>query len=583
MTPVALILVAAVVAAGSNLVVAPVAEDGRYVLRQNIIPPFDPQAYPSPLAGLRKFEKIQREQTLFTVDGLPTGARLRFATMDAYNGLVWNVVNGDGGPADGSGVFRRVGARVVAPRAGAPARVTVHVDTYHEIWLPTVGELTDVSFNGSHAPQLGDSFRYNATTSIGVVPNGLTNGDSYTMDVVIPPDPDPTTLPDHTFASVTMPDLTGVPDEVSTLASDWAGAGGASYAQLVALVDTLKRGAFSDGDAQSGVNAPAGHGAKRVRDFLAGDQLVGDSEQYAAVLALMSRELGMPARVVLGVVPPAAGFTGQVTGAMVSAWVEVDFAGLGWVPFDPTPPVTSLPKKQQVKPQTNPQGTVLDPPILAAQPPVPLPPPQAQEPIPAQECLIGWLCFNLLPRWAQLVIEYVGGPATADHRDHAVHHQRQGRAPTPPTPPRSHPRPGLRRLARAAGPLARQRHPDNRLRHPPRHLRSRRRGGDPQPGQPDRRGHLRPRRPHGGRGQGGLVGDAPRGPRDPRPPRPVAPPARRRQPAFAAPPPPRRPPHQIRPRRPHPHPRAPLTAHPADRRRPLHLNLRCPRPHHAHP
>lgn len=238
----------------------------------------------------------------------------------------------------------------------------------------------------------------------------MTNGDSYTMDVVIPPDPDPTTLPDHTFASVTMPDLTGVPDEVSTLASDWAGAGGASYAQLVALVETLKRGAFSDGDAQSGVNAPAGHGAKRVRDFLAGDQLVGDSEQYAAVLALMSRELGMPARVVLGVVPPAAGFTGQVTGAMVSAWVEVDFAGLGWVPFDPTPPVTSLPKKQQVKPQTNPQGTVLDPPILAAQPPVPLPPPQAQEPVPAQECLIGWLCFNLLPRWVQLVIEYVGGP-----------------------------------------------------------------------------------------------------------------------------------------------------------------------------
>ena len=82
-------------------------------------------------------------------------------------------------------------------------------------------------------------------------------------------------------------------------------------------------------------------------------QLVGDQEQYAALMALMVRSVGLPARVVVGFVPPAA-TTDPASGASddrldihgsdISAWVEVPFEKYGWVAFDPTPaPVKNPP------------------------------------------------------------------------------------------------------------------------------------------------------------------------------------------------------------------------------------------------
>ncbi len=64
----------------------------------------------------------------------------------------------------------------------------------------------------------------------------------------------------------------------------------------------------------------------------------GYCQHYAGAMALMLRMLGIPARV-------AVGFTSGrlddgkwvVTDHEAHAWVEVWFAGQGWVPFDPTP------------------------------------------------------------------------------------------------------------------------------------------------------------------------------------------------------------------------------------------------------
>jgi len=64
----------------------------------------------------------------------------------------------------------------------------------------------------------------------------------------------------------------------------------------------------------------------------------GYCQQYAGAMAVMLRMLGIPARV-------AVGFTSGtfddgkwvVTDHEAHAWVEVWFAGQGWIPFDPTP------------------------------------------------------------------------------------------------------------------------------------------------------------------------------------------------------------------------------------------------------
>ncbi len=409
-TPAALLTATALVVGAFDYVVAPVATDDRYVLREHVIPPFDPSAYPSPLSSFRRDEKHLREEVLFTVQGLPAGARLRLATMDFYDGVVWNVVNGNGGPADGSGVFNRMGSTIAADIEGAPARIQVTIEAYNDIWMPTAGALTRVTFEGDRAAELTESFRYNTRTGIGVLPTGLGAGDSYAIEVLIPATPTPDELSGLAVGRITLPDLRGVPQEMATVATEWVGSAGAGVPQLQTIVDALQRGAFSDGDPESGVASPPGHGAKRLRDFLSGAELVGDDEQYAATLALMARELGMPARVVLGAIPPGDAFDGSVTGDMVSAWVEVYIDGPGWVAFDPTPPVSSKPKLVQIKRQDEVEGQVLEPPVVQAQPPRPLPPPQAEEPIEEVNCLLQWFCFNGLPKWAQWVVRYLAPP-----------------------------------------------------------------------------------------------------------------------------------------------------------------------------
>jgi hypothetical protein len=86
---------------------APAAET-RFVLRDEIEPPFDPTVFPSPLSGFRAYLKEDlKDEVIFRVEGLNEGDRVRLATMDAYDGRVWNVT----GPelsSEGSGTFRLV-------------------------------------------------------------------------------------------------------------------------------------------------------------------------------------------------------------------------------------------------------------------------------------------------------------------------------------------------------------------------------------------------------------------------------------------------------------------------------------------
>src|SRR4051794_31869058 len=65
----------------------------------------------------------------------------------------------------------------------------------------------------------------------------------------------------------------------------------------------------------------------------------GYCEQYAGAMAVMVRAAGVPARVALGYTPGAQEPDGSrlVTSDDAHASVEAYFAGLGWVPFDPTP------------------------------------------------------------------------------------------------------------------------------------------------------------------------------------------------------------------------------------------------------
>jgi transglutaminase-like putative cysteine protease len=81
-----------------------------------------------------------------------------------------------------------------------------------------------------------------------------------------------------------------------------------------------------------------GDSGSALVDFLKNG--TGYCQQYAAAMAVMLRQAGIPARVALGYMHSAPDPRGHfnVTTLDAHAWVEAYFTGIGWVPFDPTPP-----------------------------------------------------------------------------------------------------------------------------------------------------------------------------------------------------------------------------------------------------
>lgn len=367
----AIVTIAAGAGVATSAFAAPDAP--RYVIRDVIIPPFDIRNYPSPLQSFRAYVRDDAEKTLFTASGLPEGARMRLGTMDAYNGTVYNVSD-DG--AGSSSAFTPVRSNMSADAVGTPTTIRVEIEGLSSVWLPDAGAVTSVTFEGADAEELRRTAHYNESTGTGVVTSRLGTGDSYTLQTLIPRDYSDEALADVDFAPFTQPKQEGVPSGLADLASKAVAEATTPVEQVRALQTMLSKDGFFSHGLEGQVLSRAGHGAERVQTLLGGDQMVGDDEQYAVTMALMAREIGIPARVVMGFYPEedqAGEAVFAANGNSLHAWTEVAFAGVGWVPFDPTPPEDQVPNDQTTKPKADPKPQVLQPPP-PVQEPVDLPP-----------------------------------------------------------------------------------------------------------------------------------------------------------------------------------------------------------------
>ncbi|WP_157127072.1 transglutaminaseTgpA domain-containing protein [Cnuibacter physcomitrellae] len=363
-----------VVAMGVGLTAAAVTPmSTRDVLRDQIVPPLDLHDYASPLVGFRKYVRDDKDVTLFTVKGLPDGARVRLATLDQYDGIVYNVA-GDG--SSGSGTFSRISDTIPSSGAqGQSASIDVTVDDYSGVWIPDAGYLDSFQFEGPRAQDLAESLHYNSVTGVALTTLGLQSGDSYSFDTVIPAKPNDEQLERKGIDQLSLPKSNGVPDEVTALAIQFAGEAQSPIAEVRNIETSLSQGGFFSHGLEGEATSRAGHGAERIASLVGADQMIGDDEQYAVTMALMVRSLGMPARVVMGFYPKE--YAGQdaeqpITGDDVHAWVEVPFQGVGWVAFDPTPPEDQVPLEEAPKPKSDPKAQVLQPP----------PPPQEPAELP---------------------------------------------------------------------------------------------------------------------------------------------------------------------------------------------------------
>lgn len=367
----AIVVVAAIgLGAAAAAVLAP-QPDNRFVLRDEIEPPFEPLEYPSPLAGFREYTKDLVDTELMVVEGLQPGDRIRMTAMDVYDGVTWNVA-GASEALEGSGRFRLVGRTIPEPplaSTSAAEPVTVDIVGYADVWLPSAGYAADIAFldgadEGEGTPERVD-VRYNAATGAALVTSGASEGLRYRVATERQVVPEDDALLDAPVAAFAPAPVVGVPDTVVALAAELTATAESPVEKLRALEQHLATtGYYSRGTASDQVPSRAGHAADRMNDMVTLPSMVGDEEQYASLFALMARSLDYPTRVVMGFAPEVGEGGGPVavTGDDVTAWVEVAFDGVGWVPFFPIPDETDVPQDQIPEPRTEPQPQVRQPP-----------------------------------------------------------------------------------------------------------------------------------------------------------------------------------------------------------------------------
>lgn len=371
-TRLALVRVAALLAVTGTVValVVPAVPHDRMVLRDLFEPPLDLNQYATPLSLVRTLETDMASTRLMTTSGADESTRVRLAALDSYDGLSARIGSDSGGAR-----FRRVGQDTPLTALGRPStptsqEVTVHIDGYTFPWVPTVEDTLGLSASGPRAGIVGPSIYYDVFSETGIATAGLTQGDVLTEQVEVPRTASDQQMTDLGVTDVSLGPVEDVPPSVQSLATSLVGSTSEPLAQIRLMQQALRTGYYSDGTKSPSL---PGHGAARLASMTEADSLVGDDEQYSVLMMLMCRSLGIPARVVMGFRPSTDGNVGDVTGKDISAWVEVPFNSVGWMPFDVVPDRDQVPQQQTTEKVSNPEPQVLQPP-LPVQDPADLPP-----------------------------------------------------------------------------------------------------------------------------------------------------------------------------------------------------------------
>ena len=384
------VMVAAAIPAASLL--GPTASE-RVVGRDVVEPPVDARQYPSPLSSYRHYNKDLEDESLIRVSNMPKEARVRLGAMDVYDGTTFGM--GVTNTADGTAGYRRVGSTIPG-RSADTAGVQTSVSTSQLLgpWVPTIGQVSVLRFDPSapNAAEQQDGLNYDlwADTALTTGPTGQL---SYSLSTTMPRE-----HADSEFASVNAARYAGgdtnVPKDVDSLAADHTSTARSDLEKARAIEQFLHTdGYYSNEDT---INSRPGSSQDRIERMISAEALVGDDEQYATLMALMLHSQGINARVVMGAYREGTSGSVDLTGSDMHAWVEVEFPGVGWATFDPTPPRDQQPTTQVNKPKSVPKPQVLQPPEPPEQP-VELPPAtrdQATDPHDPNGVHIPWMAIG---------------------------------------------------------------------------------------------------------------------------------------------------------------------------------------------
>ncbi|MDR1236645.1 MAG: transglutaminase-like domain-containing protein, partial [Propionibacteriaceae bacterium] len=350
----------------------------RRVLRDVVVPPLNLQDYPTPLASFRYYTTALEKSALIQVTGLPEDARMRLAVMDTYNGVVFGVSDA----VDSfEGGYARVGRVLRAEPwngVGERAQLSVTLSDFKGPWIPTAGIPDALVFDSPDAAELQDSLYFNRWSNA-ALSVGFSGAATYQLGTVVQPVYEDTQLRGLETPPIRGTSDANVPAGIADFAKRLTMNDSTPLDQIRTIEQELRKGAYWNKDPS--LSRP-GHRAERLQKMLDDKQMVGDDEQYATLMALMLRSLGIPARVVMGAYPDEAAGPEQLlllTGDDMHVWVEVEFAQVGWVAFDPTPNEDQVPVTDIKDPRPIPEPQVLQPPD-PPEDPVELPPSVTESP-----------------------------------------------------------------------------------------------------------------------------------------------------------------------------------------------------------
>ncbi|WP_353987296.1 transglutaminase-like domain-containing protein [Ruicaihuangia caeni] len=367
----------------------------RDVLRTAVDPAEHLAQQPSPLAAYRgSFTDDWFDRELFRVTGEGEVDRLRLAVLGGYDGTRASVglsavsagPDSPDAPASEdpgipalsgqSSVFERVPTHQ-RPGDGARATLDIEILGYEGVWMPSAGRLLDVRFSGDRRDALSDGFFYDHAASAAVQLERLRQGDRYLLDVEQASEP----VRLEALSNPRAP-MGALAEVVPESLKEWVSSQrlGDDAAALAELISRLRERGYRSHALElpaSGAEwaralpgyrfepSLAGHSSDRIdalftaliekqrsTEAVSNERLVaavGDDEQFAVAAALIARQLGFDARVVLGFVLDGTARTatgapgipacedGVCRGGNLTAWVEVGGAGGEWAAVDATP------------------------------------------------------------------------------------------------------------------------------------------------------------------------------------------------------------------------------------------------------
>lgn len=262
---------------------------------------------------------------------------LRLLTLDRFEGAQWTA------SGEHASVEQQDGERLSVPGLGDG--VVAEEQTVNVQITGLVGDLLPVPFPSVAIDGLRGEWEWDADGLTVSTSSSSVEDQEYTVtSLLVQPTADqlrdaPADYPSSVSPFLELPD--DIPATLQSVFDEVTDGTTTGYDAAFAIQQYL-RTEFSYSVATPVREGYDGDGFQAIADFL--DAGSGYCVHFASAMAILTRMAGIPSRVSLGYLPGDRvgsdddGFVGYRVGSDdLHAWPELYFAGVGWVPFEPTP------------------------------------------------------------------------------------------------------------------------------------------------------------------------------------------------------------------------------------------------------